>query len=99
MAEEWNGDFDPIRDDPEERRVLFAALDSFRYALQEKAFHLVPVVLRLFTISKACTEYTMRAIYFFQNSLLRFIYTDECNTLCIACSLPYHCCRCADYCR
>ncbi|SLM38265.1 methyltransferase family [Lasallia pustulata] len=30
MAEEWNGGFDPIRDDPEERRVLFAALDSFR---------------------------------------------------------------------
>ncbi|OJD13762.1 hypothetical protein AJ78_05812 [Emergomyces pasteurianus Ep9510] len=28
-AEEWEGDFDPLAD-PEERRVLFAALDSFR---------------------------------------------------------------------
>lgn len=28
---EWEGDFDPLAD-PEERRVLFAALDSFRYA-------------------------------------------------------------------
>ena len=45
MAEEWDGDFDPIRDDPEERRVLFAALDSFRYALQERASHLIPVFL------------------------------------------------------
>lgn len=26
----WGGDFDPISD-PEERRVLFAAFDSFRY--------------------------------------------------------------------
>ena len=29
MADEWNGDFDPLAD-PEERRVLFGALDSFR---------------------------------------------------------------------
>jgi len=28
-SEEWNGGFDPLAD-PEERRVLFAALDSFR---------------------------------------------------------------------
>ncbi|EER42509.1 hypothetical protein HCEG_02786 [Histoplasma capsulatum var. duboisii H88] len=28
-VEEWEGDFDPLAD-PEERRVLFAALDSFR---------------------------------------------------------------------
>lgn len=28
-AEEWKGDFDPFSD-PEERRVLYAALDSFR---------------------------------------------------------------------
>jgi hypothetical protein len=27
--EEWAGDFDPFSD-PDERRVLFAALDSFR---------------------------------------------------------------------
>jgi carnosine N-methyltransferase len=26
---EWGGDFDPLSD-PEERRVLFGALDSFR---------------------------------------------------------------------
>jgi hypothetical protein len=26
----WAGDFDPLAD-PDERRVLFAALDSFRY--------------------------------------------------------------------
>jgi hypothetical protein len=26
----WEGDFDPFAD-PEERRVLFAAFDSFRY--------------------------------------------------------------------
>lgn len=26
----WDGDFDPFAD-PEERRVLFAAMDSFRY--------------------------------------------------------------------
>jgi hypothetical protein len=26
----WGGDFDPFSD-PEERRVLFAAFDSFRY--------------------------------------------------------------------
>ena len=30
---EWAGDFDPLSD-PEERRVLFAALDSFRYGHQ-----------------------------------------------------------------
>ena len=68
MAGEWNGDFDPIRDDPEERRVLFAALDSFRYALHEKAFHLIPVfsVLRLFMISKICVQYPMRAICSFK---------------------------------
>lgn len=29
---EWDGDFDPFGD-AEERRVLFAALDSFRYEL------------------------------------------------------------------
>ncbi|KKZ64920.1 hypothetical protein EMCG_09154 [[Emmonsia] crescens] len=29
---EWEGDFDPLAD-PEERRVLFAALDSFSYAM------------------------------------------------------------------
>lgn len=45
MAGEWTGEFDPIRDDPEERRVLFAALDSFRYALQEKASHLTLIFL------------------------------------------------------
>lgn len=28
----WAGDFDPLAD-PDERRVLFAALDSFRYGL------------------------------------------------------------------
>lgn len=28
--EEWAGEFDPLSD-PQERRVLFAALDSFRY--------------------------------------------------------------------
>jgi hypothetical protein len=28
-AEEWEGDFDPLSD-TEERRVLFAALDSFK---------------------------------------------------------------------
>jgi carnosine N-methyltransferase len=27
--EDWNGGYDPL-EDPEERRVLFAALDSFR---------------------------------------------------------------------
>jgi carnosine N-methyltransferase len=27
---EWGGDFDPFSD-PEEKRVLFGALDSFRY--------------------------------------------------------------------
>lgn len=86
MAEEWNGGFDPIRDDPEERRVLFAALDSFRYALQEKAFHLVPVVLRLFTISNTCTEYTMRAIHFSR------IYCDlptRTNAILYASHVPY----------
>lgn len=31
---EWNGDFDPFGD-PEERRVLFATLDSFRYEIQD----------------------------------------------------------------
>jgi hypothetical protein len=30
-GEEWAGDFDPLAD-KEEQRVLFAALDSFRYA-------------------------------------------------------------------
>lgn len=29
-AEQWGGDFDPFAD-PEERRVLFGALDSYRY--------------------------------------------------------------------
>lgn len=28
-AETWEGEFDPLAD-PEERRVLFTALDSFR---------------------------------------------------------------------
>lgn len=31
-SKEWNGDFDPF-EDAEERRVLFATLDSFRYEL------------------------------------------------------------------
>lgn len=31
-AQSWQGDFDPFADD-EERRVLFAAFDSFRYTL------------------------------------------------------------------
>lgn len=37
---EWNGDFDPFADS-EERRVLFAALDSFRYELFEERTSLV----------------------------------------------------------
>lgn len=37
MAGNWDEGFNPITDDPEERRVLFAALDSFRYALQENS--------------------------------------------------------------
>lgn len=30
----WGGDFDPFAD-PEERRVLFAAFDSFRYVSRQ----------------------------------------------------------------
>ena len=88
MAEEWNGDFDPIRDDPEERRVLFAALDSFRYALQQKASHLVPVVLRLFTISKIYTEYTMRAFYSFRTLYCNL--PTLTNAILYASHVPYH---------
>jgi hypothetical protein len=39
MERSWAGDFDPFAD-PEERRVLFAAFDSFRYvALSWFCFH------------------------------------------------------------
>ena len=33
--ETWAGDFDPFSD-PEERRVLFAAFDSFRYVRSDE---------------------------------------------------------------
>ncbi|KAL2366494.1 hypothetical protein RJZ56_000539 [Blastomyces dermatitidis] len=36
--EEWEGDFDPLAD-PEERRVLFAALDSFRQYRRSAHLH------------------------------------------------------------
>lgn len=41
--ETWTGDFDPFSD-PEERRVLFAAFDSFRCVCDEESilqFYLV----------------------------------------------------------
>jgi hypothetical protein len=39
---EWSGGFDPFAD-PEERRVLFAALDSFRYVYNFNSYSLGPV--------------------------------------------------------
>lgn len=42
--ETWAGDFDPFSD-PEERRVLFAAFDSFRYVRHYRNEHLAFILM------------------------------------------------------
>ena len=49
IAKEWSGGCNPfLSDDPEERRVLFAALDSFRWVL---AFFILRLLTNAFFLA------------------------------------------------